>query len=136
VAEYLFVIPKPRSIAVRSLRRFSLFVLPPFFLALVVFFVWQWFTSPVNPADKIKQSFIINKGENLSTISLRLGKAKLVKNDLVFKIAVLAKGFSRSIQPGSYEISPSMSSWGIISLLVGGPSDIWVTFPEGWRREE
>jgi len=127
---------QPKNIAVLFLKRFKFFLLLPFLLAAVGFLSWRWLTSPVSTSEEIPVNFVVQKGEDLSTISQRLKKEGLVRYATVFKLAVLARGLSRSIPSGSFEISPSLSSGEIINLLVKGPADVWVTFPEGWRREE
>ena len=38
--------------------------------------------------------------------------------------------------PGGYKIPPRLSTPRTIALLTAGPRDIWVTIPEGWRREQ
>ncbi len=130
------MIRKQRSIAVLFSKKFNLFLLFTFLLAVAVFFGWQWLTLPISTDKNNQKIFVIKKGEDLSTISQHLREEGLIKNTFVFKTLVLSKGLSRSIQSGSFEISPVLSLQGIIDLLVRGPADIWVTFPEGWRKEE
>lgn len=130
------MIRQQKSIVVPFLKKFNLFLLFTFLLVLAGFFGWQWLSSPVSTDKNNQKTFIINKGEDLSTISQRLEKERLIKNAFVFKAFVLSKGLSRSIPSGSFELSPSLSLSGIVDLLARGPANIWVTFPEGWRKEE
>lgn len=125
-----------RNTVVPFLKKFSLFLLLTPFLVLAVFFGWQWLISPVLPNTAKQNKFVVKRGEDLSTISQHLEKEGLIKNALVFKVLVLSQKLSRSIQGGSFEISPSLSTPEIIALLVKSPQDIWITFPEGWRKEQ
>lgn len=45
-------------------------------------------------------------------------------------------GIGKSIQAGDFRLSPKMSARDIATELTHGAIDIWVTFPEGLRREE
>lgn len=45
-------------------------------------------------------------------------------------------GSDNKIQAGSYSFSFGMTPRAILQLFSHGTADIWVTFPEGWRREE
>jgi len=118
------------------LKKFSLLVV---FLIVVViggFFWWQEATDPVDPESIQSQIFVIHPGESLSLTSQRLENAGLIKSDLAFKILVLIKGLSGQIQAGDFRIKPAWTTEEIAYLLTHGSLDLWLTFPEGWRREE
>lgn len=120
----------------RFLKKFSIFV---FLLVAVIiggFFWWRWAVSPVSQSPAENQIFVIHKGEGLSLISQRLKDVGLIRDASAFKIYVLAKGLSGQIQEGDFRINPSWSTEEIVYLLTHGSLDIWLTFPEGWRREE
>lgn len=130
------MIRKQIDIVVRFLKKFSLIV---FLLAVVFiggFFWWRWAFSPASQPPGQSQIFVISKGEGLSSIALRLKEDNLIKNSLAFKTFVLAKGLSNQIQAGSFRINSSWTVEEVTYLLTHGTLDIWLTFPEGWRREE
>ncbi len=137
VAAFLFMIGKQKSTAGPFLKRFKLLALL-LILAIIVacFFWWQRAVSPLNSSSDFSQTFVIKKGENFSSIAVRLQEANLIKSDLAFKIFILSKGLSAKIQAGSFSLSPNLSAGEIAYILTHGTSDIWLTFPEGWRREE
>ncbi len=100
------------------------------------FFWWRWAAMPLNNLSSFTQTFVVRKGENFSSVAIRLEEAKLIKSGLAFKILVLSKGLSTKIQAGSFSLNPKLSVEEIAYTLTRGTSDIWLTFPEGWRREE
>ncbi len=125
-----------RNIAVPFLKKFSLAIL---LLAAVIiggFFWWRWAIAPVNPTSEQSQIFVIHRGEGLSLIAQHLKDAGLIKDASAFKILILARGLSGQIQAGDFRINPSWTTEEVAYLLTHGSLDVWLTFPEGWRREE
>lgn len=129
--------PKRKNTTGLSLKRFNL---PILFLVLTIlvacFFWWRWAVTPLNSGSAFTQTFVVKKGESLSSIAVRLEETQLIRNSIAFKIFVLSKGLSTKIQAGTFSLSPSLSSDEIAYTLTRGTADIWLTFPEGWRREE
>ena len=128
---------KPKNIGGRFLKRSRLLlnlVLIAFLIAS--FFWWAWATRPVASGSQPTVKFIIPKGSDLSTIAWLLKKEGLIKSPLAFKLVVLAQGQAGSIQAGSFSLSPALTPKQITQQLTHGTTDIWITFPEGWRQEE
>lgn len=100
------------------------------------FFWWCQALSPVSQSPTKSQIFVIRKGEGLSLIARNLKEKGLIKDSLAFKVFVLAKGLSGQIQAGDFRVNPSWNLEEVVHLLTHGSLDIWLTFPEGWRREE
>lgn len=130
------MIRKTKSIVGLFLKKSSLAVLILLITALSSFFWWRWAISPVQSSPGKSQIFVIPKGESLSLTARRLENEGLIKSSLAFKILVLIKGLSGQIQAGSFQINPSWAAEEIVHLLAHGSLDLWLTFPEGWRREE
>ena len=55
---------------------------------------------------------------------------------MVFKVYLNFSGVSKRILAGEYSLSPGLSLFGIVRELLRGPGEIWITIPEGLRREE
>jgi len=60
----------------------------------------------------------------------------LVKSPLAFKFYVQLTGRQNKINSGEFDLSPSMSLTEVVGALGKGPLELWVTIPEGLRREE
>ena len=97
-----------------------------------------WWSSVVKPpsAETSLRDFLIVKGSSASQIGNKLEKEGFIRNALAFKIYVQVSGKTRSIQAGEYRLSQSHSLFKMVDELTQGPVEIWVTIPEGLRREE
>ncbi len=114
-------------------------ILIPLLLGLGVISLWMVFltlVSPVNSQLTQTQVFVIPKGQAVSVIGERLKESGLIKNALAFRFIVKKDGLSQKIQAGSFDLSPSMTTAEVAQKLTQGTYDLWVTIPEGWRREE
>ncbi|KKR56175.1 hypothetical protein A2434_00440 [Candidatus Woesebacteria bacterium RIFOXYC1_FULL_41_14] len=113
-------------------------LLIPFVLALVVVAVASWFyknSGPVSESEKLEY-FIIAKGASASQIGNKLESAGLIKSALAFKLYVQFTGQSGKLQTGEFRLTPSHSLFQTVDSLFKGPIELWVTIPEGLRREE
>lgn len=135
--EFLFTTLRPRNIVVLFSRKFSIFILTIVAAILGGFFWWQW---AIQPASSLKPAppkiFVVQKGESLTSVADRLDKENIIRSSLAFKIMVLTKDLAGQIQAGDFRLRPSSITEEIVYILTHGSLDIWLTFPEGWRREE
>lgn len=93
-------------------------------------------TLPVNKTEETPQIFVIQEGESTNSIINTLMDQKLIRSRLVFFLIVKQKGIERSIQAGDYRLKQSMNAFEIADELTHGTVDVWVTIPEGLRKEE
>lgn len=105
-------------------------------LALGLGGAFIWLSGPVDNNSQENQRFVIPRGQATRVIAQRLQEEGLVKNAWVFQAIVQKDGLAGTIQAGSFDLSPGMSASEIAHQLTQGTHDIWITFPEGWRREE
>lgn len=87
-------------------------------------------------SDSKQVDFLIAKGSSVSLIGNNLQKSKLIRSAVLFKFYVQITGSQNKIQAGEFQLSPNLSLTQILEKLKKGPSEIWVTIPEGLRREE
>lgn len=128
----------PFLVKFSSLKK-TLFLLFPLFSILAVVFVALWFragTQPRNVSDKYEKSFLIVKGSGVTQIGKKLESEGIIKNALIFRVVTEVAGKTKKIQAGEYTLKSSMTLFEVIEKLVKGPDEIWVTIPEGFRREE
>lgn len=97
-----------------------------------------WWYSAVKPvsSDSFLKDFLIVKGSSASQIGNKLEREGFIKSALAFKIYVQVTGKAKRILAGEYRLSPSHSLFKVVGELTRGPVEIWVTIPEGLRREE
>ncbi|HET7099249.1 MAG TPA: endolytic transglycosylase MltG [Patescibacteria group bacterium] len=97
---------------------------------------WLYQNTKSVSATKTFQNFLITKGQSGASVATKLQSAGLIKNALAFRIYVRLTGQSGKIQAGEFRLSPSYSLFQTVDQLLSGPIEIWVTIPEGLRREE
>ena len=93
-------------------------------------------TLPVNKSDTTAKMFVIDQGEPLDSIINSLYQEKLIRNRIVFRFIVKQKGIETKIQAGDFRLFPSMNAYEIADELTHGTVDVWITIPEGMRKEE
>ena len=109
------------------------------FLILSIFFGgWYYSASlPVKTVSSNKIEIIIQSGESLDQIINDLYQKKLIHSRVAAKINIIVRGLSKKIQAGYFYFSPSETLNSITSKLTSSNTkQIWITFPEGLRREE
>lgn len=111
---------------------FAIFAL----LAAVPFFWWRQANLPAQPQDSASYRFVVSRGQSAQQVANSLEKEGLIKSSLAFKLYTQATGKQGKIQAGQYDLSPSLPLTKIVENLLGGPKELWVTYPEGVRREE
>lgn len=97
---------------------------------------WQQQLLPVNPGDTAQVNFIIAKDEPATVTVRKLRDLGLVHSYWVAKLYLQGSGLDQKLKPGSYLVSKSQSLGALLTDLTSGPRDVWVTIPEGWRREQ
>lgn len=98
---------------------------------------WYFWTTQLGPTGYISTiPFIVKPGETATSVMARLKQQKLIRSELATKIYLKLSPQFSSIKPGSYVLKPNLSTPEIFTVLNSGPQDIWITIPEGWRREQ
>lgn len=107
------------------------------FLGIALFYGWwKLMSQPVNPGNQESQIFVIPQGQGVSEIAISLQKAGLIKNPRAFQLMAFRLGIQDQLQAGDYRLAASMTLREICLALTHGTLDVWVTIPEGVRREE
>ena len=105
-------------------------------LALLVGNFWWGSSVKSVSVDTNEKDFLITKGSSASQIGTKLQNEGLIRSSLAFRLYVQLTGKSKSVQAGEYSLSPSHSLVKMVDILSKGPIEVWVTVPEGLRREE
>lgn len=107
-----------------------------FILAFSLILVWGYQNVQPATTSTQKKDFLILKGSSASLIADNLKKESLVKSPLAFRLYVQLTNKQRKIQAGAYELAGNANLFRIVDQLLKGPSEIWVTIPEGFRQEQ
>jgi UPF0755 protein len=117
-----------------------------FFVPIAIFFTlavigigaFSWWSenskAPSRNDNKVR--FVIPKGRSATQTGDSLFGAGLIKSPLAFKVYVQVAGKAEKIQAGEFTLSPHLSLVEVVVRLTSGPEELWVTIPEGLRREE
>lgn len=81
-------------------------------------------------------TFVIPRSQAVDIIARRLYDQGLIKSQLAFRLVLKQTEFEDRLQAGSFQLSPSMNLKDMAQQLTQGTNDLWVTIPEGWRREQ
>jgi len=97
---------------------------------------WWRANTKAPSSDASAERFVVPKGYSASQIGNKLFEQGLIKNSLAFKFYVQLVGAQTKVQAGEYDLSASLSLYELVKRLAQGPDEVWVTIPEGLRREE
>lgn len=105
-----------------------------FLLSALILAGWWFLGAPENHDDPVLYS--LNRTAEEFNLTMSLNHQKLIRNPAAFEM--LAKIFikDKKIQAGGYKLNRNMNAFQIISKLSGSPDYLWVTVPEGMRREQ
>lgn len=124
-AQDLFGAPDP------SLSGLRLYVLSTRLLAAADFL-----RTPLDPSGE-EQLFIIEQGSNPDDIIHDLEEAALIAHPDAFRTYLIYTGTDKTIQAGSYTLSPAMAPLRIIQTIQDAtPAETTFTIIPGWRSEE
>jgi len=126
----------PSSQSPKKTKVLSLVLLSVLIAFVSVFVIAISLLRPVDTSNQMTMTFVIPKGQSTQQIAQRLRQAGLIRSSLAFRVIVYQRGLQNKIQAGSFKLSPSLSVWELAQTLTKGTDDLWITLPEGWRREE
>ncbi|WKZ25269.1 MAG: endolytic transglycosylase MltG [bacterium] len=110
-------------------------ILLPFVLVAVFIFYFRGLLLPVSD-NSGEVDFLINKGSSVAQIGNNLESAKLIRSGIAFKFYVQLTNNTNKIQAGEFQLTQNLSLVEMVDRLKKGPTEFWVTIPEGLRREE
>lgn len=96
---------------------------------------WSVNAKPVTDVEQY-QGFVVPRGRSASEVAVMLHSDGLIRSPLAFKIYVQLFDKSKKINAGEFQLSSHMSLSEIVESLGRGPIELWVTIPEGLRKEE
>ena len=84
-----------------------------------------------------EQYFVIEQGESVAMICLRLEKAGFIPDAELMRIYLVYTGMDRMLKSGQFLLSPTMTPVQIAGKLMDAtPRDAVITILPGWRIEE
>lgn len=80
--------------------------------------------------------FVVGRKQDTETTVSRLKAGGFIRNERAFLLVLSVRGMRDAIASGGYPVSKDMDSWQIADRLAEPPGLLWVTIPEGWRKEQ
>lgn len=105
-------------------------------IAAAGYLIYREGVLPVDKNDTSKRTVVVRKGDTVNEVANTLQLQGLIRNRIVFYAVVKQLGIEKQIQAGDFELNPSMDAFQIAKNLTKGSLDVWVTIPEGLRKEE
>lgn len=94
-------------------------------------------TQPAVHGSTQTVEFEVQKGDSANAVGARLQAAGLIRNALIFRLLAKYRHLDTQLEPGVYQLSPSMTMDAIIQkLLHGQPDQQLITIPPGHRVAE
>lgn len=113
-----------------------LFILILIIFSFGTFFYYQKSLRQRQPGPTQTLNFVVNEGEPTVLVADRLQRQKLISSSWLFRIYLRLGRPGASVQAGYYMIPQNLTLEEVVEILQHGRSDLKLTFPEGWRREE
>jgi len=118
-----------------SVKKVFIFFVVLLSLLAVGLFWWREASGPTTGVSEATRVVIL-KGTSAIQVADDLFEKGLIKDPLAFKFFVQLTGRAKKIRAGAYKISPNLTLYQIVNQLSDGPAQVWVTIPEGLRREQ
>jgi UPF0755 protein len=79
---------------------------------------------------------VVKKGEAVTSIARRLEQMGLIRSAWAFRLIVWQEKLADRVQAGQFKLNTNQGVESIARSLTKGVQDVWITLPEGWRKEE
>ncbi len=135
--------PPPSGAAKKSAPRSQSTVIILGCILALVAFLFGYFaltiqadiSKPLAAPNAPMRSFTINQGDSFKAVTVNLENQHFIRSALVFQYYVKLKKLTPTIDPGTYQLSPSMTLSGILNVLNQGVSQptAYITIAPGMR---
>lgn len=90
------------------------------------------FAAPQKQAET--EVFVVSTVAKQQEIKDKLKNQGYIRSSWAFNRALA--GTDGEIEPGGYRINKGMDAWSLAKTVAGKPQLVWITIPEGLRKEE
>ncbi|MSR76504.1 MAG: endolytic transglycosylase MltG [Candidatus Ryanbacteria bacterium] len=120
-----------------QINKFTIATIVGLVLAVVV--AWLYLGSFGAPqkadGDITYEQFTIAEDAGTGDVVGRLSSEGFIKSPRAFRLALWWNG-TATIKPGGYMIAKTLDAWTLADIFSKGPALIWVSLPEGYRKEQ
>lgn len=115
---------------------FPLIIIATLFIVALFGFVWWGGATKAPSKEEVSKRVVINKGASASQVANKLKTEGVIKNAFAFRLYTQVTNNSKKIPPGQFTIPVNLNVKRVVGKLLDGPDELWVTIPEGLRREQ
>jgi UPF0755 protein len=91
-------------------------------------------SAPTNSRET--KRVVINRGSGVTEIAQKLESEGIIKNSFAFRLYTQLNNLTSKIPAGEFDLAQNLSVAEVIKTMTQGPSQLWVSIPEGFRREQ
>ena len=110
-----------------------------FVLTFIVLFAGGfWYSMQLSAPSTSRETkrVVINRGSGVTQIAQKLESEGLIKSALAFRVYTQLNNLTGKIPAGEFDLAQNLGVAELIKTMIKGPSQLWVTIPEGFRREQ
>lgn len=106
-----------------------------FLISAVLIGVGVWrLLGPVGGTTEVV--FVVPQISDDFDVPESLFTQKLIRNETAFRLFMDIFAAGKTVVPGGYRLTPSMTAWAMLSKLTNTPQFVWVSIREGLRKEQ
>lgn len=110
-----------------------------FALAFIALFAGGiWYSTQLSAPSPSRETkrIVILRGSGVSEIAQKLASEGIIKNAVAFRIYTQLNNLTSKIPAGEFDLAQNLPVSEVIKTMIAGPSQLWVSIPEGFRREQ
>ena len=104
-------------------------------LVIALLLIYSEIFGPVSRGDRATFEFVVTPEDAEGDVGKLLEEAGLVRYAVSFDMAHIISG-NAPIRPGGYRVSLGLDAWTVADIFSKRPYLVWVTIPEGYRKEQ
>lgn len=107
-------------------------------VAIGIGLAWWWVNRLASAPQKEAEDelFVVSRTATTAEVERKLRERGLYKSEWAFERILSTYGGYAALEAGGYTVSKAMDAKILAKTLAGEPSHVWVTIPEGLRKEQ
>jgi UPF0755 protein len=116
----------------KNFKEISVIVLAFIFIAVILFFISLSNSSPDNETS----IFVVSSSAtSTEEVAEKLNSESFISSKWIFETISSIAGINE-VEPGGYSLKKGTNFFKIVNIFSNRPGFVWVTIPEGLRKEE
>ncbi len=96
-----------------------------------------WWKEQIKPTNNTQEiTIVVPKNQVAGVTVQQLANQNVIRSAMAAKLYLRATSMGSKLQNGTFVIAPNQTLPQVLEALTHPAKDVWVTIPEGWRREQ